>query len=165
MRVSRIAFYIITVMPKLVDHDERRAKVSAPAIRAIDEQEFDRVRLVDVAKRAECTTGAVRHPALALSPRDAYAKVQRKSADGLQDLGLAEPGTDSQQLATAVFASFDGLGLRAILEPDEWPSERLHRRPTYQLAPLLRHPSNSRTIYPTHKQRKKLHESSNSCPG
>ena len=126
MRVSRIAFYMITAMPKLVDHDERRAKVSAPAIRAIHEQGFDRVRLVDVAKRTECTTGAVRHPALALLRRDAYAKVQRKSADGLQDLGLAEPGTDAQQLATAVFSSFDGLGLRATLEPDEWSSERLH---------------------------------------
>ena len=117
---------MITAMPKLVDHDERRAKVSAPAVRAIHEQGFDRVRLVDVAKRTECTTGAVRHPALALLRRDAYAKVQRKSADGLQDLGLAEPGTDAQQLATAVFSSFDGLGLRATLEPDEWSSERLH---------------------------------------
>jgi hypothetical protein len=155
MRVSRIAFYMITAMPKLVDHDERRAKVSAPAVRAIHEQGFDRVRLVDVAKRTECTTGAVRHPALALLRRDAYAKVQRKSADGLQDLGLAEPGTDSQQLATAVFASFDGLGLRATLEPDEWPSERLHCMPTYQLAPLLRYASNGETFIPNAQAQEK----------
>ena len=155
MRVSRIAFYIITVMPKLVDHDERRAKVSAAAVRAIDEQGLDRVRLVDVAKRAECTTGAVRHPALALLRRDAYAKVQRKSADGLQDLGLAEPGTDAQQLATAVFASFDGLGLRATLEPDEWPSERLHWMPTSQLAPLLRYASNGETFIPNAQAQEK----------
>ncbi|MDE0912166.1 MAG: TetR family transcriptional regulator C-terminal domain-containing protein [Myxococcota bacterium] len=142
-------------MPKLVDHDERRAKVSAPAVRAIHEQGFDRVRLVDVAKRTECTTGAVRHPALALLRRDAYAKVQRKSADGLQDLGLAEPGTDAQQLATAVFASFDGLGLRATLEPDEWSSERLHCMPTYQLAPLLRYASNGETFIPNAQAQEK----------
>jgi hypothetical protein len=155
MRVSRIAFYMITAMPKLVDHDERRAKVSAPAVRAIHEQGFDRVRLVDVAKRTECTTGAVRHPALALLRRDAYAKVQRKSADGLQDLGLAEPGTDAQQLATAVFSSFDGLGLRATLEPDEWSSERLHCMPTYQLAPLLRYASNGETFIPNAQAQEK----------
>ena len=48
-------------MPKIVDHQERRAEISAAAARAIDEQGLDRVRLVDVARRAACTTGAVSH--------------------------------------------------------------------------------------------------------
>ena len=48
-------------MPKLVDHDARRAEIAAAAADAIDEQGLDRVRLVDVARRASCTTGAVSH--------------------------------------------------------------------------------------------------------
>jgi TetR/AcrR family transcriptional repressor of bet genes len=54
-------YFIMTVMPKLVDHDERRSEIAAAAAGAIDELGLDRVRLVDVAKRASCTTGAVRH--------------------------------------------------------------------------------------------------------
>lgn len=48
-------------MPKLVNHDERRADFAAAAASAIDELGLDRVRLVDVAERASCATGAVRH--------------------------------------------------------------------------------------------------------
>jgi hypothetical protein len=148
---------MITAMPRIVDHDERHSKISATAVRAIDGQGLDRVRLVDAAKRAEWMTGAVSHPALALFHlhRDAYTKVQQKLSDGLQDLGLAEPGTDAQQLATAVFSSFDGLGLRATLEPDEWSSERLHCMPTYQLAPLLRYASNGETFIPNAQAQEK----------
>jgi len=39
-----------------------------------------------------------------------------------------------------VFAAFDGLGLRATLEPAEWPSEHLRSVLAYQLTPLLRAP-------------------------
>ena len=198
-------------MPKKVDHDERRAKISAAAARAIDEQGLERVRLVDVARRAGCTTGAVSHyfpdktavlaaalehvlarlenyapnpdaihnhgdpierfielileilpidearqsdwrvwiafcgravstPALAALHREAYAEIQQALVSGLEELGLATPGADARQLAVAVFASFDGLGLRATLEPDEWPSERLRSMLAYQLIPLLRMP-------------------------
>ena len=48
-------------MPKIVDHDQRRTEIAAAAARAIDEQGLDKVRLVDVARRASCTTGAVSH--------------------------------------------------------------------------------------------------------
>ena len=49
------------MMPKIVDHEERRERISAAAAEAIGELGLDRVRLVDVAKRAGCTTGAVSH--------------------------------------------------------------------------------------------------------
>lgn len=204
-------------MPKIVDHDQRRAKISAAAARAIDEQGLDRVRLVDVARRAECTTGAVSHyfpdkdavlaaalehvlgnlshhspqqayfhwdgdpvegfidrifeilpideerrrdwrvwiafcgravstPALAAIHRDAYAEIQEDIAGALGGLGLAEPGADAQALAAAVFAAFDGLGLRATLEPDEWPSERLRSMLALQLTPLLRTPRDANAV-------------------
>jgi TetR/AcrR family transcriptional repressor of bet genes len=200
-------------MPKIVDHDERRERISAAAAQAIDEQGLDRVRLVDVARRAGCTTGAVGHyfpdkdavmagalehvfrnlaamtpprgsltdsgdavercldvlieilpiderrrsdwrvwiafcgravstPILAEIHRQAYAEIQESLAGTLCDLGLALPGPDADVLATAVFASFDGLGLRATLEPDSWPSERLRSMLAYQLVPLLRTPRN-----------------------
>ena len=196
-------------MPKLIDHAERRAEIAAAAARAIDEQGLDRVRLVDVARRASCTTGAVSHyfpdkdavlvaalehvlanltsrapdaerwpeagdpvdravdvlaeilpldaarrrdwrvwiafcgravraPALARLHRDAYAEIQQVLASGLVDLGLAAPGRDAEQLAVVVVAALDGLGLRATLEPDEWPGERQRSLLALQLRPLLR---------------------------
>lgn len=54
-------FYIITVMPKRVDHDMRRTQLADAAIMAIDTHGLDAVRLVDVAKAAKLTTGAVVH--------------------------------------------------------------------------------------------------------
>ena len=197
------------VMPKTVDHGERRAEIAAAAARAIDEQGLDRVRLVDVARRASCTTGAVSHyfpgkdavlaaalehvlghlrsyapgsgpwpeaadpvdgflevlaeilpvdeprrrdwrvwiafcgrtvstPALAALHRDFYAEIQQALAIALGNVGLAVPGADAQQLAVAVVAALDGLGLRASLEPAEWPAERQRSLLAYQLAPLLR---------------------------
>lgn len=199
------------VMPKRVDHDERRASISAAAAQAIDEFGLDRVRLVDVAQLAHCTTGAVRHyfqdkdavlaaaleyvmqnldqyrqasipsvisgdpvdafilnileilpidaarnrdwrvwlafcgravssPALAAIHREAYAEVQQVLAAWFVEFEFATPGTDAQLLATVVFAAFDGLGLRATLEPDEWPVARLQATLACQLGPLLRTP-------------------------
>ena len=196
-------------MPKIVDHDARRAEIAAAAAGAIDEEGLERVRLVDVAKRASCTTGAVSHyfpdkdavlaaalehvlgnltsqaphlehwadegdpidalldaiaeilpvdpprrrdwrvwiafcgravsqPALATLHRQAYARIEQALARELGELGLAEPGADAQQLSVAVFAAFDGLGLRATLEPDDWPAERLREVLAMQLTPLLR---------------------------
>ncbi len=205
----RLIFYIITVMPKIVDHAERRAQIAAAAAQAIDEKGLDRVRLVDVARLASCTTGAVSHyfpdkdavlvaaldhvldnlagyaprsdpwsraddpvegfldvfseilplddarqrdwriwiafcgravrnPALAALHREYYADIQDGMARALADIGLASPGRDAQQLAVAVVAALDGLGLRATLEISEWPSERQRSQLAYQLAPLLR---------------------------
>ncbi len=48
-------------MPKQVDHDLRRSQLANAAIAAIDAQGLDSVRLVDVARAARLTTGAVTH--------------------------------------------------------------------------------------------------------
>jgi TetR/AcrR family transcriptional repressor of bet genes len=196
-------------MPKLVDHDERRAEIAAAAADAIDRHGLDRVRLVDVARIASCTTGAVSHyfpdkdavlaaalehvlshltqqaprsqpwpldpdpvdsmlavlgevlpidearqrdwrvwiafcgravstPALATLHRDFYADIQQALANVLGDTGIAGSAADAQQLAVSMVAALDGLGLRATLEPDEWPVERLRSTLSFQLAPLLR---------------------------
>lgn len=196
-------------MPKLVDHDARRSEIAAAAARAIDEHGLDKVRLVDVARLASCTTGAVSHyfpdkdavlgaaldhvlgnltdrtpetialPAgatgidaciallgeilpvdearrrdwrvwiafcgravrsakLADLHRDAYLVIQRDLADLLLEARVARSDDDAQRLAVAIVAMLDGLGLRACLEPAQWPAERLRSMLAFQLEPLLR---------------------------
>jgi TetR/AcrR family transcriptional repressor of bet genes len=198
-------------MPKRVDHGERRALIASAAADAIDQQGLDRVRLVDVARRASCTTGAVSHyfpgkdavlsaalehvlrnlaghsavaaasphttqgadwaievlaevlpidetrqrdwrvwlafcgravhvPELAELHRTSYAEIQRAFADELVAGGIAKDGADARNLAVAMVAALDGLGLRAVLEPAEWPRERLRSMLSFQLGPLLRDP-------------------------
>lgn len=48
-------------MPKQVDHDQRRSQLADAAVAAIDVHGLDSVRLVDVAREAKLTTGAVVH--------------------------------------------------------------------------------------------------------
>lgn len=48
-------------MPKQVDHDQRRSQLAEAAVVAIDTHGLDSVRLVDVAREAKLTTGAVVH--------------------------------------------------------------------------------------------------------
>jgi len=48
-------------MPKQVDHAERRSRLAEAAITAIDDRGLDAVRMVDVARAANLTTGAVVH--------------------------------------------------------------------------------------------------------
>ncbi len=54
-------FYIITIMPKKVDHTERRRAFAEAAIEVIGKQGLDAVRLVDVARVAGVTTGSLTH--------------------------------------------------------------------------------------------------------
>lgn len=54
-------FYIITIMPKKIDHDERRRDIARAAIAVIGEQGIDNTRLVDVARAANATTGTITH--------------------------------------------------------------------------------------------------------
>ncbi len=183
-------------MPKVVDHDARRAEIAGAAARAVDEYGLDRVRLTDVARAAGCTTGSIGHyfpgkdavliaalehalagivvsgaegeagidlagasafiehvcaflpitesnqrywriwlafcgraahdPRLARVHQRAYAELQRGLLDGMSARGLdrlPELG-DLEDTAAAVMAVLDGVGLRAVLEPDEWPVER-----------------------------------------
>ncbi len=199
------------MMPKIVDHDARRVEIAAAAAQAIDELGLDRVRLVDVARRASCTTGAVSHyfpgkeavlsaaldhvlgqltdrapraadlpettepveaflaglsevlplddarrsdwrvwlafcgravstPDLAALHRDAYAAIQRALVDEILLLGLTADASDAQEIAVGAVAALDGLGLRAVLEPDEWSPARLRTTLAAQLTPFLRGP-------------------------
>ena len=48
-------------MPKLIDHDARRRDIARAAIAVIGEQGIDNTRLVDVARAANATTGAITH--------------------------------------------------------------------------------------------------------
>lgn len=48
-------------MPKLIDHDARRRDFARAAISVIGEQGIDNTRLVDVAREAGVTTGALTH--------------------------------------------------------------------------------------------------------
>lgn len=57
---ARILF-IITVMPKIVDHEERRRALASAAVDAIAEGGLEDVRLTDIARRAGVTTGAIAH--------------------------------------------------------------------------------------------------------
>ncbi len=62
---SRLAsvrdFYIITIMPKKIDHDARRRDIARAAISVIGEQGIDNTRLIDVARAANATTGTITH--------------------------------------------------------------------------------------------------------
>jgi len=193
----------------MVDHDARRRAIAAAAAEAIDELGLDRVRLVDVARRASCTTGAVTHyfpdkeavlgaaldhvlrslsdraPVIAALPRKgapierclgvlgeilpvdearrrdwrvwlafcgravaspplanlhrvAYQQIQEALAATLCEAGVAGGEADAQRLSVAIVAMLDGLGLRACLEPKQWPAERLRETLRFQLEPLLR---------------------------
>ncbi len=209
--LGREVFFIIIVMPKIVDHDLRRAEIAAAAAQAIDELGLDRVRLVDVARRASCTTGAVSHyfpgkdavleaalehvlghlahevpraadrpestdpvevflaglsevlpldearrtywrvwlafcgravstPSLAAQHRDAYAAIQRALVQEILLLGLATEAAEAQEIAVGAVAALDGIGLRAVLEPEEWSRARLTTMLAAQLTPFLRGP-------------------------
>jgi TetR/AcrR family transcriptional repressor of bet genes len=54
-------FFIITVMPKLVDHDERRRALARAAVDAVASSGLDEVKLSDIARAAGVTTGALAH--------------------------------------------------------------------------------------------------------
>jgi len=59
--VSAGDFYIISIMPKIVDHTERRKALTYAAMDVIAQQGLDNVRLVDIARAAGVTTGALTH--------------------------------------------------------------------------------------------------------
>ena len=49
------------VMPKIVDHDERRESIARAACEVISREPLDRITLRDIARVSGCTTGAVAH--------------------------------------------------------------------------------------------------------
>ncbi|MCC6920706.1 MAG: TetR family transcriptional regulator C-terminal domain-containing protein [Alphaproteobacteria bacterium] len=72
-----------------------------------------------------------------------YAAILANLTDSIrafQRSGLAHPAADPALLADAVVAAVDGLGIRASLEPDEWPPERQRKTLRAMLEPILRAP-------------------------
>lgn len=183
------------VMPKIVDHEERRRAIASAAVGAIAETGLDGVRLADIAQRAGLTTGAVAHyfpdkdAVLAAALEEVCTRlfIRMGPPDGPQpaeDIGdclpldrdrhmewrvwLAYWGrapwsetlrtihrqyyTDIEQAviddltghvadpamtAAAVIAAVDGVGTRAILDPEGWPEARQRAVLAHLLAPIL----------------------------
>lgn len=185
-------------MPIKVDHGARRAEIADAALEAIATRGLDAVRLVDVARATDATTGQIVHyypdkDAVLLAALDAIIArlVERMSlpsdsrdfvAEAAEALPLDAPrlrewhiwlqfagrsahtasfrernaeyyrqisstlaaqlvphaGTaGSRALADAIIAVVDGIGIRAALEPDEWPPARQKRLLQSMLLPLL----------------------------
>ena len=61
MLTERPDLFIITIMPKIVDHEERRRAIAAAAMEAVADRGLDAVKLMDVARAAGVTTGAIAH--------------------------------------------------------------------------------------------------------
>jgi TetR/AcrR family transcriptional repressor of bet genes len=59
----------------------------------------------------------------------------------LQAEGLADPARDPAMMADAIMAAVDGLGIRASLEPDDWPPERQLETLRLMLAPISATPT------------------------
>lgn len=51
----------ITIMPKIVDHEDRRRAIASAALDAISAHGLDGARLSDIARAAGVTTGAIAH--------------------------------------------------------------------------------------------------------
>ena len=58
----------------------------------------------------------------------------------MQAEGHADPASDPVMMADAIMAAVDGLGIRAALEPDDWPPERQLDTVRFMLAPITATP-------------------------
>ncbi|MFN4355537.1 TetR/AcrR family transcriptional regulator [Parvibaculum sp.] len=113
-------------MPKLIDHDARRKDFARAAIAVIGEQGIDNTRLVDVAREAGATTGAITHyfndkDAVLLAALDHVAQgiLYRLKASGDADdlvelAALILPVNEESRREWRVWMSFFG---RAVGDP------------------------------------------------
>ena len=58
---SRLNVFIITIMPKIVDHEERRRAIASAAVDAIASNGLSGVKLTDIGRMAGVTTGSIAH--------------------------------------------------------------------------------------------------------
>lgn len=75
--------------------------------------------------------------------RDYYAGILAELAGTVRELqrdGYVHPRADPALLADAVVAIVDGLGVRASLEPDDWPPARQLKTLRAMIEPILRAP-------------------------
>ena len=56
-----VVFYIITIMPKKIDHQTRRKDIARAAVNVIGVNGIENTRLIDVAREAKVTTGSITH--------------------------------------------------------------------------------------------------------
>ena len=123
-------FYIITIMPKKIDHDARRRAIAKAAVTVIGVNGIDNTRLIDVAREAKATTGSITHyfegkDAVMLAALDHVAqkilhllKIQSDTEMGVDDFidyaSLALPLDEDGQRDWRVWLSFFG---RAVGDP------------------------------------------------
>jgi len=194
-------------MPKIIDHNARRRDIAKAAVTVIGENGIDNTRLVDVAREAKATTGAITHyfegkDAVLLAALDHVAQnilLLVQSHEGVSDreqiidnsslaLAIGDNGRrdwrvwlaffsravgdpalarinnayyeefrtglskvirelqknkklsmsiDADIVADAIITAVDGLGVRASLDPDNWPPERQINLMRVMLRPLL----------------------------
>jgi TetR/AcrR family transcriptional repressor of bet genes len=82
---------------------------------------------------------AISDPDLRARNRAYYAAITERLAGNLQ-AGLGTVRVDetaARALADAIVAVIDGIGARAVLEPDEWPPERQRATLRLLLEPLI----------------------------
>ena len=61
LTVRSFFYFIITIMPKIVDHEERRRAIAKAAVDAIAANGLSGVKLTDIARSAGVTTGSIAH--------------------------------------------------------------------------------------------------------
>ncbi|MEO1057365.1 MAG: TetR family transcriptional regulator C-terminal domain-containing protein [Actinomycetota bacterium] len=172
-------------MPKVVDHEQRRAELVDAAIDAIADVGLERVTLREIAQRVGATTGTIGHyfrdkdellvatlhhlaellaqpdstavnftharlglhlpideasrrhwrvwlaycgaapssPTLLAAYHEFYARIEQSVADHLERNGV----DDATEIAGAIVAAVDGIGLCASVAPELWPVERQQR--------------------------------------
>lgn len=195
-------------MPKKIDHDARRRDIAKAAVAVIGVNGIDNTRLIDVAREAKATTGAITHyfegkdavllaaldhvaqgiltlietpseaavdrdglidhatlvlpidadgrrdwrvwlaffsravgdPALARINNAYYDEFQQgltRNIKALQKAGKLRGDIDPVLVANSIITTVDGLGVRASLDPDNWPLERQTQQLRAMLRPLL----------------------------
>lgn len=107
-------FYIITIMPKRVDHVARRRAIAGAAIRVIDQVGLDAARLRDVAIEGQVTTGAVTHY---FASKDdvleaAMTEIVRRILDRQSDQAAGREPIDGLIEAACAFLPLDEERLR-----------------------------------------------------
>ncbi len=115
-------------MPKIVDHDQRRKTIGAAAMKVIAERGLEATKLVDIARLAGVTTGAVTHyfsdkdailmAALEMAYDIMFANMEhvkeQENYSFFDIISTALPTTAESRIAMTVWLAFWG---RSIAEP------------------------------------------------
>ncbi len=143
-------------MPKKVDHSERRKFLTHAAMDAIAEQGLDNVRLIDIARTAGVTTGALIHYfddkdqliAAALDEVIALANVQAKKAGNslLERLSAFLPLEAHSQRAARVWLAFfsQAVGNKTLADIHRQHYEEFQTQLISHLAQLSARPYSER---------------------